>query len=78
MMAHRHNGSYLSDGTEYLIICCRNFLPIGDYTGGRECVNRARELDPEFCGVGHQEAVLTVSPQRVVALQCGRPGSNAL
>jgi hypothetical protein len=36
-------------------------------------VNRARELDPEFCDVEHQEAVLQVGDPRLVALQCARP-----
>ena len=36
-------------------------MSIGDLTGGRVCVNRAKVLDPEFCDVGYQEAVLKVT-----------------
>jgi hypothetical protein len=36
-------------------------MSTGDLTGGRDCVNRAKELDPEFCDVGYQEAVLKVT-----------------
>jgi hypothetical protein len=35
-------------------------------------VNRARELDPEFCDVEHQEAVLKVRNPHLLALQCAR------
>ena len=36
-------------------------LLTGDYKSARECVDKAFEIDPDFCDIGYQDALIKVT-----------------